>query len=124
MRVLVVDDSRVMRMLVRRTVRQAELGADDIDEAEDALEAWRLIRRTPYDLILSDWNMPRMTGIELLRRLRGAGLDVPFGFVTVECTKEAHDAAQKAGAAFLLSKPVTVESLRAAVDRALASKAA
>ena len=113
MRVLVVDDSKAMRMVVRRAIRQAGYRTLSIDEAEHPLEAWRQIRSDPPDLVISDWHMPEMSGIELLRRLRGAGCRVPFGFITSRCTKDAHEQAKREGAMFLLSKPVTEISVRA-----------
>jgi two-component system, chemotaxis family, chemotaxis protein CheY len=61
------------------------------------------------DLILSDWNMPEMTGIEVLRQLRASGSDVKFGFVTSESTPEMKDQAQAAGALFFIVKPFSAE---------------
>ena len=78
MQILVVDDSRTMRMLVTRTLRQAGFGGHDIVEAGDGLEALDVIRSVGADIVLCDWNMPRMSGLELLQTLRGHGDKRPF----------------------------------------------
>ena len=61
------------------------------------------------DLIISDWNMPEMNGVEVLRKLRANGNDVKFGFVTSECTEEMQEQAEEAGADFFIIKPFTPE---------------
>lgn len=115
MNVLIIDDSRAMRLLIRRALRRMPAISVHSDEAADAMQAWHLLREGAYDLILSDWNMPGMTGIDLLKRLRRAGVETPFGFITVECCQESVDAARSAGAAFVLNKPFSDHSLAAAV---------
>ncbi|UMG92955.1 response regulator [Nocardioides sp. TF02-7] len=84
MKILIADDSRVMRQIVIRTLRQAGHGGHDILEAENGRVALELVRSESPDLVLSDWNMPEMTGIECLTALRAAGSPVAFGFVTSE----------------------------------------
>ena len=119
MKILVADDSRVMRQIVVRTLRQA--GYDwDITEAADGAEAFAIARAEQPDLVLSDWNMPNMTGIELLRALRAAGDDVPFGFVTSEGSDEMREQADVAGALFLVAKPFTADSFRDVIEPVLA----
>jgi two-component system chemotaxis response regulator CheY len=110
MQVLIVDDSRVMRQIVARTLRQA--GFDDLDvlEAENGRMALELVGTHRPDLVLSDWNMPEMNGIELLRALRGGGDQIPFGFVTSEGTEPMRETAAAAGAMFLIAKPFTAEA--------------
>lgn len=120
MRVLVTDDSRVMRQIVIRTLRQAGYDWWDVTEATDGAVALEAIRNDPPDLVLSDWNMPEMTGIELLHALRQDGNDVPFGFVTSEGSQEMRDQAEAAGALFLIAKPFTAESFRDTIDPFLA----
>ena len=110
MNILVVDDSTAMRMMVVRTLRQAGYGGNDVEQAEDGAIALDKIRAKRPDLVLADWNMPNMTGIELLNTLRAEGIDVDFGFVTTESTREMRRKATAAGAKFLISKPFTVES--------------
>jgi len=88
MKVLVVDDSKVMRLIVMRTLRQAGF-ACEVKEAADGKQALEAIRKEPPDLVLSDWNMPEMSGIELLEALRAEGSPVKVGFVTTEGTAGA-----------------------------------
>jgi len=110
MKILLVDDSKTMRMIVQRTMRQAGLGGHDITEASSAVEALEILRAQPFDLVLSDWNMPEMTGLELLQTMRSKGIRSSFGFVTSEGTQPMRDQAAESGALFLLAKPFTVES--------------
>ncbi|MCW2724956.1 MAG: response regulator receiver protein [Frankiales bacterium] len=112
MNVLVVDDSRAMRMIVIRTLRQAGFDGLDISEATNGREAFDAIQADRPDLVLSDWNMPEMTGIELLQALRRAGIDVPFGFVTSEGSDEMRGLASQSGALFLIAKPFNADSMR------------
>lgn len=119
MRVLVADDSRVMRQIVIRTLRQA--GYDwEITEAPDGAAALEIAQEMDPDLVLSDWNMPEMTGIELLLAMRRAGMDIPLGFVTSEGSPEMREQADKAGALFLIAKPFSAEVFRETIDPFLA----
>ncbi len=118
-RVLIADDSRVMRQIVIRTLRQA--GYDwDVREASDGAEALEAVRADEPDVVLSDWNMPNMTGIDLLRALRAEGFSTPFGFVTSEGSQEMRDQAEAAGALFLIAKPFTADTFRDAIEPVLA----
>ncbi len=110
MNILVVDDSPAMRMMIVRTIRQAGFGKNNVVQAGDGLEALAAIAEKQPDLVLADWNMPNMTGIELLEKLREDGNDVTLGFITTEATPPMRVRASKAGAKFLLSKPFTVDS--------------
>ena len=116
MKILVTDDSRVMRQIVIRTLRQAGYDDHDIIQAEDGREALEMVGSEKPDLVLSDWNMPEMTGIECLQALRASGSQVPFGFVTSEGSSEMREKAAHAGALFLIAKPFTEETCRAARD--------
>ena len=120
MKILVTDDSRVMRQIVIRTLRQAGYDDHDIIQAEDGREALQLVGSEKPDLVLSDWNMPEMTGIECLEALRASGSQVPFGFVTSEGSPEMREKAANAGALFLIAKPFTEETFRDALDGVLA----
>jgi two-component system, chemotaxis family, chemotaxis protein CheY len=111
-KILIVDDSAAMRMIVRRTLRQAGFDGHEISEADDGAKALAAITASPPDLVLSDWNMPNMTGIELLEALTKAGSKVKFGFVTTEATLDMRWRAVGAGASFVISKPFTPESFR------------
>jgi two-component system chemotaxis response regulator CheY len=119
-KILVTDDSRVMRQIVIRTLRQAGYDDHEIIQAEDGRQALQLVGSEKPDLILSDWNMPEMTGIECLEALRASGSQVPFGFVTSEGSPEMREKAANAGALFLIAKPFTEESFREALDGVLA----
>lgn len=114
MKILVVDDSSVMRKLVMRSIRQAGVDADVV-EAEDGAEAVGKAQTESPDLILADWNMPNLTGIEMLRSLRSAGDDVRVGFITSESTAEIRAEAMEAGASFFLTKPIDVDRLKEAL---------
>ncbi len=107
MKILIVDDSRAMRRIIQRTLRQAGFKGHDIVEAENGAEALDLVKSETPDLILSDWHMPVMSGIDFKRALNDADITIPFGFVTSENTKEMRDVAAEAGADFLLAKPFT-----------------
>lgn len=118
-RVLVADDSRVMRQIVIRTLRQA--GYDwDVREAENGAAGLAAVRADEPDVVLSDWNMPEMTGIEFLRALRREGFATPFGFVTSEGSPEMRATAEAAGALFLIAKPFTPEAFREVIEPVLA----
>jgi two-component system, chemotaxis family, chemotaxis protein CheY len=104
-RVLIADDSKAMRMIVLRTLRQSGLPIDEVHEACDGAEALAAVPEFKPDLILSDWNMPNMTGIEFLVALRGTGDTTRFGFVTSESNPSMREQAIGAGAEFLLVKP-------------------
>ena len=104
MRIVVADDSRVMRQIVVRTLRQA--GFDwEVMEAEDGAQALQLALNENPDLVLSDWNMPNMLGIEMLQQLRATGSKIPVGFVTSEGSPQMRQIAQEAGSNFLIAKP-------------------
>lgn len=115
MKVLIVDDSKAMRLMVARSLRQCGLESLEVEQAEDAPSALEFLRKDDPDLVLSDWNMPGMTGLELLQKLRAEGNEVKFGFVTSESTPAMRELASNAGALFLISKPFTADSFGPAV---------
>jgi two-component system chemotaxis response regulator CheY len=115
MRILIVDDSRAMRMMVRRVLGQIGLRDATFEEAENGRQALEAIQTDPPDLVLSDWNMPEMSGIELLQALNDASISVPFGFVTSESTGEMRELAIKAGSRFLIVKPFNAETFTEAL---------
>jgi two-component system, chemotaxis family, chemotaxis protein CheY len=109
MKILIADDSRVMRQIVTRTLRQAGFGDHDLIEAADGKQALDVATAEKPDLVIADWNMPEMSGVDVLRKLRARGNDVTFGFVTSECTQEMQQQAEAAGAAFFIVKPFTAD---------------
>lgn len=115
MHVLIIDDSAAMRLYIRRALRRMPVQITTVTEAVDPMHAWRLMRDKSFDLLLSDWNMPNMTGLEFLKRLRRSGSRVPFGFISVEVSGTSSDAARDAGAVFLLNKPFSQHAFNAAV---------
>lgn len=110
MRILVVDDSRAMRMIVIRTLRQAGFGDHSFLEAANGTEALQCCATETLDLVLSDWNMPEVSGLELLQRLRAGGNGVRFGFVTSESSDTTRAIAERAGAQFVIAKPFTTDT--------------
>lgn len=115
MKLLIVDDSKAMRAIVRRTLRQAGYSGHEISEATNGKEALELIQQAAPDLVLCDWNMPEMTGIELLNAVTGAGIHLKFGFITSESTAGVLETAREAGAEFLITKPFTPERFQEAL---------
>jgi two-component system chemotaxis response regulator CheY len=111
MDVIIADDSKAMRMLVLRALRHAGFSVT-AREAADGKEALELVKESVPDLILSDWNMPVMSGIDFLREVRALGITTPFGFVTSETTARMREEAILAGASFLLGKPFTPEAFQ------------
>ena len=115
MKILIVDDSKAMRMIVARTLRQAGFGAHETAEAANGKEALAVLTGAQFDVVLCDWNMPEMSGLELLKALRAQGNNVPFGFVTSEGTAPMRQQAHDAGAAFLIAKPFTADAFEASL---------
>jgi two-component system chemotaxis response regulator CheY len=109
MKILIADDSRAMRMIVVRTLRQAGFAGNQTVEAENGKQALEIVSGGGVDLILSDWNMPEMTGIDFLRALRRSGSSIPFCFVTSEGSEEMREQAMAADVG-LISKPFTAEA--------------
>ena len=119
MNVLIVDDSKIMRQILRRALKKVGYENLSIDEAANGVDALSLFRQKKPDIILSDWNMPEMDGIGLLQAIRGEDPDVPFGFITAQSTNALRESARYYGAHFLLSKPFTAETLHAAIQSVL-----
>lgn len=123
-RVLVVDDSRAMQAIIRRVLESRSLGATDIETVASGEQALDAIERQTPCLVLSDWHMPGMSGIELLQTLRQMGHDdLAVGFVTTETTPALLQQALTNGAAFIVHKPFHDHELLAAV-RGVLGKAA
>lgn len=119
MKILIVDDSKAMRMIIGRTLKQTDLSGYTTTEATNGVEALEKIAQDPPDLVLSDWNMPEMKGIDLLKNVREAGNNVLFGFITSESSAETKQLALDSGAAFVVTKPFTADSMQAAIMPAI-----
>lgn len=112
MRILVVDDAQTMRRIIVNLLRQ--LGFTNMTEADDGTTAWEKLSTEHIDLIISDWNMPKMTGIELLKRVREseAYKTAPFIMVTAEGKRENVIAAVQAGVSNYIVKPFNAATLK------------
>jgi len=111
MNVLIVDDFATMRRILKNILRQ--IGFTNILEADNGKAALAELKKEQFDLILCDWNMPEMSGLELLENLKSDdGLkDIPFVMVTAEAKKENILEAVKAGVNSYIVKPFTAETI-------------
>ncbi|AXT45559.1 MULTISPECIES: chemotaxis response regulator CheY [Chromobacterium] len=110
-RFLVVDDFSTMRRIVRNLLK--ELGFTNVDEAEDGMVALHKLKTQHFDFIVSDWNMPNMTGIELLKAVRADAQlkHLPFMMITAEAKRENIIEAAMAGASGYIVKPFTAATM-------------
>jgi two-component system chemotaxis response regulator CheY len=117
MNVLVVDDAATMRRIVRSLLR--ELGIKNVREAEDGEMAFEDLKRQKADLVVSDWAMPKMTGIELLRAIRqdDALKEIPVLMVTAESKKENIMEAVQAGVNNYIVKPFNSKTLEEKLNK-------
>jgi two-component system chemotaxis response regulator CheY len=111
MRFLVVDDFSTMRRIVRNLLK--ELGFGNVEEAEDGQVALHKLKSSTYDFLVTDWNMPNMTGIELLKAVRADPTlkHLPVLMITAEAKKENIVEAAQAGASGYVVKPFTAATL-------------
>lgn len=117
-KVLVVDDMSTMRKLVTKACNT--MGLENITEAEDGAVAWQKIQTEgDYNLIISDWNMPNCTGIELLKRVRmdAQFKKLPFVLLTAETEAKQITEAIQAGVSNYIIKPFTPESLKEKLEQ-------
>ena len=116
MKILTVDDFSTMRRIIRNMLRQ--LGYSNILEAEDGAEALTLLQREKVDFVISDWNMPNMSGLDLLKAIRADEnlKPLPVLLVTAEALKENVVEALKAGVNNYVVKPFTAETLKEKID--------
>ena len=116
-KVLVVDDFATMRRIVKGVLKQ--LGFNDIIEAEDGIMAMKELQKEKIGLIVSDWNMPNMTGLHLLKAVRADAKlkDTPFLMVTAEGQKENVVQAVQAGVSNYIVKPFTPETFSAKLEK-------
>jgi two-component system, chemotaxis family, chemotaxis protein CheY len=123
-RVLIVDDSSVMRKIVERSLRQAGIGIAQIFEASNGAEALAVVQNSKLDLILCDINMPVMDGLEFVKQLAGVenAKGVPVVMITTEGSEGHVVQALSAGARGYLRKPFTADQVKEHVLPVLAGK--
>jgi two-component system chemotaxis response regulator CheY len=122
-KILIVDDFATMRKVIRNILKQ--LGYENIVEAEDGVLGLRAMKSQKIDFVICDWNMPNMTGLELLKAVRADGDlgTTPFLMVTAEALQENVVAAVKAGVSNYIVKPFTAEILNEKITKILEANA-
>lgn len=110
-KVLIVDDFSTMRRILKNILKQ--IGFTNITEADDGTTAWEELQKNSFDVIICDWNMPKMSGIDLLKKVRADETykDIPFLMVTAEAQKQNVIEAVQAGVSNYVVKPFTAESI-------------
>jgi two-component system, chemotaxis family, chemotaxis protein CheY len=117
--VLVVDDYNTMRRILRNLL--AQIGFANVEEAEDGSAALRKLRERPFGLVISDWNMVPMSGLEFLKEVRSDGhlKDTPFIMITAESKTENVVAAKAAGVSNYIVKPFNADTLKKKIEAVL-----
>lgn len=117
MKILVVDDFSTMRRIIKNLLR--DLGFNNTQEADDGQTAWPMLQTGNFDFLVTDWNMPIMTGIELLQKVRAdeALASLPVLLVTAEAKKEQIVEAAQAGVNGYVVKPFTAITLKEKIDK-------
>jgi len=113
--VLIVDDSAVMRKIVMRTLRQADVQVDQVFEAGDGSDALGVISSESVDLVLSDVNMPNMDGFEFVKQARSQNFEAPIVMVTTEGSEDRVKDALASGVQGYVVKPFTADDLKEAL---------
>ena len=118
-KVLIVDDFATMRRILKNILKQ--IGFKNLLEADDGTTALEVLERESVDLIISDWNMPKMTGLELLRAVRASDKykRTPFLMVTAEAQKQNVIEAVQAGVSNYVVKPFTAEAISEKLEKIL-----
>ena len=118
-KVLIVDDFATMRRILKNILKQ--LGFKNLVDADDGTTAWEVLEREHIDLIISDWNMPKMTGLDLLKKVRASDKykKAPFLMVTAEAQKQNVIEAVQAGVSNYVVKPFTAEAIFEKLDKIL-----
>ena len=121
MKILIVDDSSTMRRIIGNVVQQLGFSKDDFDEAEDGVKAWAILEQQKFDIILTDWNMPNMNGLDLVKKIRagGAHQKTPIIMITTEGGKMEVITALKAGVNNYIVKPFNAAVLKEKLDGVL-----
>ena len=115
LRVLVVDDSTVMRKIIIRSLNA--VGVTDIEEAGDGERAIQAFGEKNFNLVLTDWNMPKSSGLELVKAIRATGSEIPIIMVTTEAERLRVQDAIAAGVTDYLAKPFEADKLRAKLSK-------
>ncbi|NKE73081.1 chemotaxis response regulator CheY [Candidatus Manganitrophus noduliformans] len=117
MKILVVDDMSSMRRIIKNTLKQ--LGYPNTDEAEDGDKALEMVRNAPFDLVVSDWNMPNMNGLDLLKAIRQDPKlsALPVLMVTTEAEMDHILEAIRSGVNSYILKPFTPETMKEKIDK-------
>jgi two-component system chemotaxis response regulator CheY len=118
-KVLIVDDFATMRRILKNILKQ--IGFKNLLEADDGTTALEVLERESVDLIISDWNMPKMTGLELLKSVRASDKfkRTPFLMVTAEAQKQNVIEAVQAGVSNYVVKPFTAEAISEKLEKIL-----
>ncbi len=114
-RVLVADDSSTMRKIILRSLQA--VGVTEVTEAADGTEAVSLFKPGEFEMVLTDWNMPGKTGLEVVEEIRSQDKDVPIIMVTTEAEKGRVMQAIQAGVSDYLVKPFTADTLREKLEK-------
>jgi two-component system, chemotaxis family, chemotaxis protein CheY len=119
MPVLIVDDYKTMLRIIRNLLKQLEF--ENVEEATDGTEALAKLRAGSFGLVISDWNMAPMTGLDLLKEVRADGRlkATPFIMITAESKTENVVAAKQAGVSNYIVKPFNAETLREKIEKVL-----
>lgn len=120
MNILIVDDYTTMLRIIKNLLKQ--LGFNNVDEATDGTMALEKIKNKSYGLVISDWNMEPMTGLDLLKNVRGSNdnfKNVPFIMITAESKTENVIAAKQAGVNNYIVKPFNAETLKTKIASVL-----
>ena len=117
-KVMIVDDSSTMRRIVSSVVKQIGIDEDYIGLAVDGMDALGQLKSTKYDLVLTDWNMPKMNGLQLVKNLRTLPryANTPILMITTEGGKSEVVTALKAGVNNYIVKPFSAETLKAKLE--------
>ena len=121
---LVVDDFSTMRRIIKNVLN--DIGYSDVTEADDGTTAWPLLQQSEFDFLITDWNMPGMPGLDLLKAVRADSRigTMPVLMLTAESKREQIAEAAQAGVNGYVIKPFTADTLRDKINKILGTRAA
>ena len=121
-KILIVDDMGTMRKIIKNML--TKMGCNDLTEAEDGTPAWEMLQQAheagqPFEFVVSDWNMPQMTGLDLLKHIRDDERfnSLPFLMITAEAEQSNVVIAVKAGVSNFIVKPFSIVTLKEKIDK-------